>query len=513
MKYLIDRNQRQKKTSAVRRGLSLLALVSILPTTACATTPGDPDIAAHPTELKFSELSFTPPEAAKARSVLSNGTPVYVVEDPSLPLVDLQVMIRVGAYLVPAGKEGIAGAVGSQIRAAGVEGKSPEAFDEEVAFLAAEMGTSIGGTQGSASFNCLTKDLEQVMELFFHMLRKPAFDQKRLEIYRSQVLQNLARRNDSTDSIESREWQRLLRGPRHFTNDKVTKDVVEGITREDLTAFHRKHFHPGNFIISVSGDVKRERVLALLEKHLADWKSQSGEPAKIPAPGAPASPGVYMVDKPDVNQGRVGIGHIGVKRDHPDYFALRVMNHILGGGGFVSRIMSRVRSDEGLAYTARSSYDFGVYYPGIFRAYFQSKSESVAHAATLVLEEIEKIRTTPVKQAEIDNARNYMIEVFPRFFASASQVAGTFANEEFTGRSSDFFATYRDRIRAVTPAEIMRVAKKHLVPEKLIILIVGNSKDILAGDPDKPQFSIRKLAGGRTIEKIPLADPLTLKRE
>ena len=513
MKHLTGSNQRQHKTSALRRALSILALAGILPTAACATAPEGPDIAPHPDQLKFSELSFTPPEAARARSVLSNGTPVYVVEDPSLPLVDLQVIIRVGAYLVPVGKEGVAEAVGSQIRAAGVEDRSPEAFDEEVAFLAADMSTSIGNTQGSASFNCLTKDLEQVMELFFHMLRKPAFDQKRLEIYRSQVLQNLARRNDSTNSIESREWQRLLRGPEHFTNDKVTKGVVEGITREDLTAFHLKHFHPGNFIISVSGDVKRERVLALLEKHLAGWKSQGGEAAKIPAPGVPASPGVYMVDKPDVNQGRVGIGHIGVKRDHPDYFALRVMNHILGGGGFVSRIMSRVRSDEGLAYTARSSYDFGVYHPGIFRAYFQSKSESVAHAATLVLEEIEKIRTVPVKKAEIDNARNYMIEVFPRFFASASQVAGTFANEEFTGRSSDFFATYRDRIRAVTPAEILRVAKKHLVPEKLIILIVGNSKDILAGDPDKPQFSIRKLAGGRTIESIPLADPLTLKRK
>ena len=513
MKHLTGSNQRQHKTSALRRALSILALAGILPTAACATAPEGPDIAPHPDQLKFSELSFTPPEAARARSVLSNGTPVYVVEDPSLPLVDLQVIIRVGAYLVPVGKEGVAEAVGSQIRAAGVEDRSPEAFDEEVAFLAADMSTSIGNTQGSASFNCLTKDLEQVMELFFHMLRKPAFDQKRLEIYRSQVLQNLARRNDSTDSIESREWQRLLRGPEHFTNDKVTKGVVEGITREDLTAFHLKHFHPGNFIISVSGDVKRERVLALLEKHLAGWKSQGGEAAKIPAPGVPASPGVYMVDKPDVNQGRVGIGHIGVKRDHPDYFALRVMNHILGGGGFVSRIMSRVRSDEGLAYTARSSYDFGVYHPGIFRAYFQSKSESVAHAATLVLEEIEKIRTVPVKKAEIDNARNYMIEVFPRFFASANQVAGTFANEEFTGRSSDFFATYRDRIRAVTPAEILRVAKKHLVPEKLIILIVGNSKDILAGDPDKPQFSIRKLAGGRTIESIPLADPLTLKRK
>ena len=153
-----------------------------------------------------------------------------------------------------------------------------------------------------------------------------------------------------------------------------------------------------------------------------------------------------MVDKPDVNQGRVGIGHIGVRRDHPDYFALRVMNQILGGGGFASRIMSRVRSDEGLAYTARSSYDFGVYYPGIFRAYFQSKSESVAHAATLVLEEIEKIRSSPVTSAELLTARNYMVEVFPRFFSSASQVANTFANEEFTGRSDEFFSTYRDKI-------------------------------------------------------------------
>ena len=175
--------------------------------------------------------------------------------------------------------------------------------------------------------------------------------------------------------------------------------------------------------------------------------------------------------------------------------------------------MSRVRSDEGLAYTARSSYDFGVYYPGIFRAYFQAKSESVAHAATLVFEEIEKIRTTPVTSEELDTARNYMIEIFPRFFARASQVAGTFAKEEFTGRADDYFSTYRDKIRAVTAPEIQRVAKKHLTPSKTIILIVGNSKDILAGDPDKPQFSITRLAGERKVQNIPLADPLSLKRE
>ena len=513
MKNQITKNHRMKTTLPRRPWLCSLLVAGLLPASACLAAPEDSKLAAHPSRLKFPELVFTPPQAAGARSVLSNGTPVYVVEDPSLPLVDLQVLVRVGAYLEPAGKEGIAGAVGSQMRAAGVKERSPEEFDEEIAFLAANMGTSIGDTRGSASFNCLTKDLDQVLELFFLMLRRPLFDEKRLEIFRSQVLQDLARRNDSTNSIEDREWLRLLRGPDHFTNDKVTKTTVEGLTREDLVAFHRKHFHPGNFIFSVSGDVKRGRILALLEKHLAGWKDQEGSSKKIPAPGAPARPGIYMVDKPDVNQGRVGIGHTGVRRDHPDYFALRVMNQILGGGGFASRIMSRVRSDEGLAYTARSSYDFGTYYPGIFRAYFQSKSESVAHAATLVLEEIEKIRSSPVTSTELLTARNYMVEVFPRFFSSASQVANTFASEEFTGRSDEFFSTYRDKIRAVTAPEIMRVAKKHLVPEKLIILIVGNSKDILAGDPDKPQFSIGKLTGEGKIEKLPLADPLSLKRE
>ena len=513
MKNLTETNNRTKTTLRSRKWISFMLLAGLLPTSACAGGPGDSEIVAHPSKLAFPQLAFTPPKAAGARKVLSNGTPVYVVEDPSLPLVDLQVMVRTGAYLEPAGKEGVAGAVGSQMRAAGVEGRSPEDFDEEVAFLAAEMSTSIGDTMGSARFNCLAKDLDQVMGLFFLMLQKPAFDEKRLEIYRSQVLQNLARRNDSTTSIENREWTRLLRGPTHFTNDKVTKAAVEGMTRADLVAFHAQHFHPGNFILAVSGDVKSKQVIELLEKHLAGWKAAPGEPGKIPAPGAPAKPGVYMVDKPDVNQGRVGIGHIGVQRDHPDYFALRVMNQILGGGGFASRIMSRVRSDEGLAYTARSSYDFGVYYPGVFRAYFQSKSESVAHAATLVLEEIEKIRSKPVTSEELNTARNYMVEVFPRFFSSASQVAGTFASEEFTGRSDDFFSSYRENIRGVTAEKILQVAKKHLTPDKTIILVVGNSKDILAGDPDKPQFSIRKLAGEGKIENIPLADPLSLKRE
>ena len=177
---------------------------------------------------------------------------------------------------------------------------------------------------------------------------------------------------------------------------------------------------------------------------------------------------------------------------------------------FTSRIMSRVRSDEGLAYDAYSDYGFGVYYDGVFQAGFQSKSPTCAEAADIVLEEIEKIRREKVTPEELETAENYAVEVFPRYFATASAIAGTFANDEYTHRKPDFWATYRERIRAVTADDVLRVAQKYLHPEKMVILAVGNVDDMLKGNPDKPKDSFRKLAKDGEIKRIPLPDPLTM---
>jgi predicted Zn-dependent peptidase len=197
-------------------------------------------------------------------------------------------------------------------------------------------------------------------------------------------------------------------------------------------------------------------------------------------------------------------------RDSPDSYALQIMNDILGGGGFTSRIMSRVRSDEGLAYSAGSSFGLGVYYPGTFRAALQSKSATTAQAIEIVLEEIQRIRTTKVSPEELETAINYAVEVFPRNFATAAQIAGTFAQDEYTKRPADYWETYRDRIRAVTADEVLRVAQAYLHPDKLIILVVGNIDDIVKGNPDKPQYSLTKLARDGRLHRIPLPDPLTL---
>ena len=232
--------------------------------------------------------------------------------------------------------------------------------------------------------------------------------------------------------------------------------------------------------------------------------------APIPGTIHPASPGLYRIQK-DVNQGRVSMGLPTVKRDDPDAYALEVMNEILGGSGFTSRITKTVRSNEGLAYSAGSGLSLGVWYPGRFRAAFQSKSRTVPWATELVEGEIRRIREEGVTAEELATIQNSLVQTFPSNFASKAQAMAIFASDEYTRRDPAFWATYRDRIAAVTTADVQRVARVHLLPEKMIMLVVGDQKEIDLGDPAHPA-SLASLAPGGRVTTLALPDPLTLVR-
>ncbi|HEY8148898.1 MAG TPA: pitrilysin family protein [Vicinamibacteria bacterium] len=495
------------KTTRLPFALAVLATAASAAAPLAAQQSAIPD---HPDKLVFAPLAYTPPSAKDYRVVLKNGMVVYIAEDPTLPLVNIELTLRTGSYLEPAGKEGLAAFTGSQIRRGGTRGLTAEQLDEKLDFLAASVSTGIGETSGRASLNALRDNLDESLKVFVEMLKEPRFQEDRLALAKEQALQDMKKRNDDSEDIEAREWNVLLYGEDHFSNRFTTAASVQSISRPDLVDFHKKYVHPANMIAAVSGSFSRPEMIRKLEAAFANWPGPAATVPPVPSEIHTAAPGIYRIQK-DVNQGRVSIGLPSVRRGDPDAYALEVMNEILGGSGFTSRIMKTVRSDEGLAYSAGSGLRFGVYYPGSFRAEFQSKSRTVAYAAQLVLQEIKGMREKPVTDEELDTIKRNLIETFPSTFGSKAQTVGIFAADEYTGRDPSYWQTYRERIRAVSAADVQRVAQKYLTPDKMVVLVVGDQKEIDLGD-GKHQTSLEALAEGRKVVVLPLRDPLTMRR-
>ncbi len=485
-------------------GIAALSLPIVL----AASFVSAQKMADHPEKLTYAPLTFTPPASKDHRVVLSNGMVAYILEDRALPLVNIQVTVRAGGWLEPVGKEGLARITGAQMRAGGTKSLTAEQFDERADFLAAQISSSMGDTSAGASLNCLSDNLDDSLKLFLEMLREPRFQEDRLKLAKDQILQDMKKRNDESEAIEAREFSVLLYGDDHVSNRFSNEASINSITPADLADFHRTYYYPANMILAVSGAFTKAEMAKKLEAAFSAWPSPRRVVGLIPQGIKPAAPGVYRIQK-DVNQGRVSVGLPSVMRTSPDIYALEVMNEILGGSGFTSRITKTVRSNEGLAYSAGSGIGFGTYYPGRFRAAFQSKSSTVAYALQLVFEEIRKIRETAVTEEELVTIKNNLIQTFPSNFESKAQQAGLFASDEYTKRDPLFWATYRDKIQAVTPADIQRVAKQYLVPEKMITLVVGNHAEIAKGD-SKHDITVEKLATGK-ITELPLRDPMTMK--
>jgi zinc protease len=469
---------------------------------------GIPD---RPEKLKFPAWEFQPPKASPYRVALTSGPVLYIAEERELPLVNISISIRTGDWVEPEGKEGLTDVCGGLLNCSGTEKRSAKELEERLAFLAARLSSSVQGAQGNVSLNLLSKDVDEGLTILREVLAQPLYQENRVDLKKQQVLQLMKQRNDDSATIEGIEADVLAYGEKFWDNRHRTADSVNSITRDDVLAFHHRWFFPSNFVVAVSGDFDRATMIAKLEQMFADWPLAGTPPPAISRDVKMAAPGVYLVDK-SVNQGRVSLMLPGLMRDDPDYFPVLLMNDILGGSGFSSRLVNRVRSDEGLAYAVGSSFPGGVYFPTSFRASFQSKSGTVSFATSIVIEEIKRIAAEPVSAEELENSKRSFIDRLPRSFASKAQVVGMLASEEYTGRfqtDPNFWQNITARINAVTAAEVQRVAQKYLTPERLVILVVGDKDEILAGHPNHP-VKLTDLGGGKFTE-LPLRDPLTMK--
>lgn len=465
------------------------------------------EIVDRPEKLQFEGLKFEVPSADDLRFELSNGTPVYLLEDHQLPLVNISIYFKGGKYLVPAEKAGLTNAISEAWRAGGAGDLNAQELDEKFDFLAANASARLSDVRGSASLNVMSKDLDEAMALFMDLLTRPKFQDDRFAKAKDDLLQEMKKRNDDTASIESREWDRLIYGDDYWMNRLATKATLNSITVEDAKKLVSRLVRSDNMVVAVSGDITKDNAKALLEKTIGTLPQLEEALPEIPQPTATPEPGVYVVNKPEVNQGRVRIGQLGYRLGHPNQFPLTVGNDILGGGGFTARMMKKIRSDEALAYSAYSSMSFQVTIPGTFGAFFQSKSSTCAYAAEIAMDLTRQMQTEPVTDEELTTAKNSMIETFPRRFESAARVVGLFAQDEILGRSHDYWTNYRQKVEKVTAKSVQKAFAEDIRPDDMIMLVVGNIGEISAGHQDHEA----KLTDFGPIHVLPLRDPMTLE--
>lgn len=408
---------------------------------------------------------------------LDNGIRFYLVEDTELPLIEMTVLIRSGGIAVADDKVGLNTLVGTVMRSGGTQQYPGDQLNELLENRAAIMETSFGFTSGSATMNVLSDDFTELLPVFVDLLQSPVFPQDRLDLAITQQRSTIARRNDDQGGIAGREFQRVIYGADSRYARRIENATLANITREDLLAFHRQAITGNNLMIGVTGDFDVEQMKSTLQDAFAGLPAGQEQALEFPPVDYDFSPGVYFVDKSDVNQSYVLLGHIGGMRDNPDYAALQVMNNVLSGG-FSSRLMQVVRSELGLAYSVFGSYGSGVYFPGTFSAGVMTQSETTAAAIDAIIGQIERLQREPVSEEELLQTKDQFLNTLVFQYPSISSVLRERMNNDYAGLPADTFEQLVEQIREVTVADVHDVARRYLRPDSLRILVVGNGEEI-----------------------------------
>ncbi len=456
-----------------------------------------------PSELKFPPLRYEPPDPKAFRTELANGLRAYIQEDKSLPIFTISALINFGSLYVSREKQGLDSVMRETLIKGGTKTREGSVIEERIDFLGGSLNFMTGERTSTLSLSLLSRDLDEGLTLFFDVLMNPEFREAPVNLAKARLIEQLRQANDQPSIVLSREYERLLYGD-HPLTWQPNKKSYESITSADLKAVHAQYFYPKNIILAASGDFNRADLKAKINKIVAGWKNKPLTFPTFSKKFTEPEPGVYFIQK-RINQGYISLGHLGIEDTNPDYFAVQVMNFILGGGSFSSRITTKVRSDEGLSYNQGSRFTYRWGFPGTFSGYVQTKSETVGYAISLILNEFNRIRKEPVSDAEMETATNYYLESFSNFFESPQMTMSTFANLEMTGKPMDYYKTYRDKIKAVTKEKVQEVANKYIQPEKMVIMIVGDFEPCNKGG-DKWPGPLEKLG---KLHRITLKDPLT----
>jgi predicted Zn-dependent peptidase len=446
--------------------LSLIVLLSLLVSVAAAG-----EALSNPRTMKFPELSFQIPQAE--RVVLDCGMPVYLLRDTELPIINMTAMVRVGSVYEPAAKSGLSAMVGSVMRSGGAGGVTAEAMDDELEFMASAVESGIGIDMGTVSLTSLKKNFRRTLQIFSNVLLRPDFNEKRVEIARSQAVEGLRRQNDDPKEIADREINRAIYAG-HPLGEIPTFASITAISRQDLVDFHQHFYRLDNMILAVSGDFDRTALLKELNSTFIAVKGLS----TLTLPEIPQPQQLFrselLYGKKDINQSVIRMGHMGLNKNNPDIYAVRILDYIMGGS-FTSRLTMEIRTNRGLAYSVGSHFDIGRRFTGSFVAETETKAESTIKTINLMRDIIAGLTKEPVSDAELNAAREYMINSFMFGFTTPASIVSQRARLEYYGYPDDYLEQYRDNIAKVTKTDILAAARKYLHPDAFKLVVIGDT--------------------------------------
>jgi zinc protease len=409
------------------------------------------------------------------REMLKSGLVLLHSERTELPIVKVVVAIKAGSVLDPPSRAGLSNLTADLLNE-GTAKRTSAQISDEIEFVGGRLSISGGRDYVTVSLTVLKKDVKLGFDLLSDIIMNPAFRQSEIDRRKAIIKSSIIRQKEDPGAVASKAFLKAAYGEHPYGRPvEGTEEATDAVTRSDIVDFHDRFYVPNNAIMAVAGDISLESTKSLINRYFSDWHKKDLPGATVPAPRPLEGPKVIKINR-NITQANIVFGHLGIKRDNPDYYAVSVMNYILGGGGFASRLMDNIRDNRGLSYDVHSRFSADRY-AGSFQVELQTKNTSANAAVGEIFRELKRMRTEPVTDRELSGAKSYLTGSFPLRIDSINKTAAFLIAVEFYGLGLDYMDRYGGHINAVTKEDVLRVARRYLHPKDYVLVVVGDMKE------------------------------------
>lgn len=435
-------------------------------------------IPSRPDKLGLGTVSFDLEKPA--RWELENGLIVFYIENKELPLMGGTLYFPGGSLWEPADMAGLASATGSQMREGAVSGMTPEQLDQELDDLGASVEAGFGDEYGTAAFSSLSEDFDRVFSLFAKVVREPAFNEKRFQLWKKLSAEGIRRRRDSPDTMASMSYNMLVYGEDSPYSRVKDHASLARISRSEMRSFHKNYVRPNGARLALTGSLSREEVSRYVEKYFGDWKRVEEELPTLPPVTAAPRPGIFLL-KRDFDQAVILMGHLGPQRLSADMYEMAIFNVLFGHGSFDSTLFEVIRSKLGLAYSVYGGLAPGAV-KGTFDVYAATRVGEAPRAISEMSRLISESRETLPDAKKVADAKSSSEKSFVFKFDTPGKVVSRAAMLEMLNYPENYDAEFLSNTEAVTVERVAEVPKRWVKPEELTIVVVGDvSPEALSG--------------------------------